>query len=318
MKSILVKRLFKALSEGSDQNIEDSRKSNRVKFADDLERILNEKNDQKVLSFKTLNKKPSLEAKNKELSSFASIIPRESLEHYMVLEPEVENRFLKIEKEYAARDRLSSYGLKPRKKILLYGPPGCGKTLGARRLAWTTGLDLVKVKFDAMVSSLFGESASNLRYIFEYCQENPSVLLLDECDFIARSRENKKDIGEVHRIVNTLLQLLEDYDPPGLVVATTNLYDQLDHALFRRFDDVLFVPKPSINEAVELLKDSTQGLRVQKRFPWKKVAEKVENLSAANIVNIAHNACKDSILKGQNSLSLETLEGAIEEFHKLV
>ena len=100
--------------------------------------------------------------------------------------------------------------LRPRKTILLYGPPGCGKSLGAKRIAWNTGLPLMKVRFDALISSYLGSPAANLRAVFDAAKERPCVLLLDECDFIARSRVASKDIGEVARIVNTLLQLMED------------------------------------------------------------------------------------------------------------
>jgi SpoVK/Ycf46/Vps4 family AAA+-type ATPase len=118
----------------------------------------------------------------------ATIIPKEALEHHMVLPVATEERFSRIEREYAARERLGAWGLKPRKTILLYGPPGCGKSLGAKRLAWNTGLPLLKVRFDALISSYFGESAANLRAVFVAARERPCVLLLDECDFIARSR----------------------------------------------------------------------------------------------------------------------------------
>jgi SpoVK/Ycf46/Vps4 family AAA+-type ATPase len=169
-----------------------------------------------------------------------------------------------------------------------------------------------------MVSSLFGESASNLRSIFDYCQHNPSVLLLDECDFIARSRENSKDIGEVHRIVNTLLQLLEDYDPPGLVVATTNLVDQLDKALFRRFDDALLIPVPGEDEIIEIMKASTSGLKLKpKSFPWEKVSSNLLGTSAANIVSISRNACKDAVLKNKDVLELSNFEKALKDFNRL-
>ena len=92
--------------------------------------------------------------------------------------------------------------------------------MGAKRLAWNVGLPLLKVRFDALISSYFGESASNLRSVFETAKERPCVLLLDECDFIARSRTNTKDIGEASRIVNSLLTLMEEYDAPGLLIAT--------------------------------------------------------------------------------------------------
>lgn len=97
----------------------------------------------------------------------------------MILPEAVEKRFCRIEREYAARDRLAHYGLRYRQKILLFDPPGCGKTLGAERLAWNTGLSLLKVRFEAMVSSFLGETASNLRLVFDKASENSCLLFLD-------------------------------------------------------------------------------------------------------------------------------------------
>jgi len=325
VNSKLLKRLFKAVSEGSNEDVRkvciaivsDSKNKNHHQLASELENILKSTPlKQKVFPLKPFGGSNDRQAflDNRAMRSFVSVTRRDELEHHMILSAVLEERFLKIESEFAARERLATYGLKPRKKILLYGPPGCGKTLGAKRLAWNTGLNFIKVKFDAMVSSLFGESASNLRAIFEFAQNNPSLLLLDECDFIARSRNGGKDIGEVHRIVNTLLQLLEDYDPPGMVVATTNIYDQLDHALFRRFDDVINIVRPRIEENERLLKDSFAGMKIVKGFPWNKIAEHLDGMSAADVVNIAKNACKGVILKGQEIISIQSVEQAIEEY----
>ena len=162
----------------------------------------------------------------------------------MILPEPVEQRFIRIEKEFAARARLATHGLEPRRRILLHGPPGCGKSLGAERLSWATGLPMHKIRFDTLISSYFGESAANLHRVFEAAEQRPCALFLDECDTIARSRVEGNDVGEVPRIVNMLLQMLEDFRGDGLVIAATNIEDALDHAMFRRFDEVIEVPRP--------------------------------------------------------------------------
>jgi len=245
--------------------------------------------------------------------TLATMIPREKLKHHMVLCPDLEKRFDQIEKEYAAKERLKKHNLKPRTKILLYGPPGCGKTLGAERLAWNLGLPLMKVKFDAMISSYFGESSANLRAIFESSMDQPCVLLLDECDFIAKSRTIGKDVGEIPRIVNMLLMLLDEYDAPGLLVATTNLEDALDKALFRRFDEVIEIARPTEKEILPLFKLTLSSFNVDKAINWDVIVEKVKGFSAANIVTVAENAAKISVLDGSGIVSQEYIERSIDE-----
>ncbi|WNC94999.1 ATP-binding protein [Paraburkholderia sp. FT54] len=179
-------------------------------------------------------------------------LERSSLRHFMVLPEQVELRFQRIEQEYAARERLAKHGLRHKKKILLYGQPGCGKSLGAERLAWATGLPLVKVRFDALISSYFGESAVNLRAVFESARDRPCLLFLDECDFIAKSRANSNDVGEVPRLVNTLLQLLEDFDAP--------VKDRLRaYGLFEIFDE---------NHYFETVTDAVRSYTSQHRLDW--------------------------------------------------
>ena len=229
----------------------------------------------------------------------------------MVLPLSVESRFSRVEQEFAARSRLTLHGLRYKRKILMYGPPGCGKSMGAERLAWNTGLQLVKVRFDAMISSYFGESATNLRKIFESVKSTPCLLFLDECDFIARSRSANNDVGEVSRIVNTLLQLLEEYDAPGLLVAATNLSDSLDRALFRRFDYVFEVPLPGKEEIQRLLTQSLSGLELATEIQLDKVASKLDGVAASVVVQIANEAAKTCVLSGHKVLALRDLESAI-------
>ncbi len=246
----------------------------------------------------------------------ATILPRETLEHHMVLPAETETRFARIECEYAARERLGVYGLRPRKTILLYGPPGCGKSLGAKRLAWNTGLPLIKVQFDTLISSYFGESAANLRAVFSSAKARPCVLLLDECDFIARSRTNTKDIGEVSRIVNALLQFMEEYDAPGLLVATTNVESSLDPALFRRFDDVFLIPPPGPAEVEKLLRMTLSAVELAHTLEWPPIVGQLSGASAAMVVKVAQDAAKAAVLTGGKLVTESHVQQAIAELRR--
>jgi SpoVK/Ycf46/Vps4 family AAA+-type ATPase len=252
-----------------------------------------------------------LPVSRRQREQLATLVPRDELEHSMVLPPDVEDRFVRIEREFAARERLGVYGLQPSKKVLLYGPPGCGKSLGAKRLAWNTGLPLMKVRFDALLSSFFGESLTNLRSVFDAARDQPCVLLLDECDFIARSRSGTKDIGEASRIVNMLLQLMDDYDAPGLLVATTNLQDSLDSALFRRFDEVFQLPQPGVTEIERLIRMTLSGMKVGPRIHWHDLSGAFVGLSAAQVVKVAQSAAKSVVLANQKTVEEQHFRDAL-------
>ncbi|PQJ79396.1 AAA family ATPase [Polaribacter porphyrae] len=244
----------------------------------------------------------------------ANHIEHEYLRHQMVLSTEVEDKILRIEKEYLARERLAHHGLRPRKKILLYGTSGCGKSMTAEKIAWDLGLPFYKVRFDSIISSYLGESASNLQKLFESIKDYPCVLLLDEFDIIGKQRSsNSNDIGEIHRIVNILLGLLEEYNGEGLLIATTNLEGSLDNALFRRFDDFIELPKPNEKEIVRLLQITFSALKLSKEIDLKKFAKKMNGLSYAIIVKIANDAAKKSVINSNTEISITDLLKALEE-----
>jgi SpoVK/Ycf46/Vps4 family AAA+-type ATPase len=327
MNADILKRLVRAIADGSQGDlerlahtvVESERQVGHVRLANQLEAILAKprsiKRDLNAANENARSLK-ELPTNRRHGESLVSLIPREQLEHHMVLPSAVDSRFARIEKEFAARERLGAHGLRPRKTVLLYGPPGCGKSLGAKRLAWNVGLPLLKVRFDALISSFFGESASNLRAVFDEARVRPCVLLLDECDFIARSRTNAKDIGEASRIVNSLLTLMEEYDAPGLLVATTNIEDALDPALFRRFDEVFMVPPPGTEEIESLLKLTLSAVPVAQDIDWKPFIKSLTGASAAMIVKAAQDAAKAAILAGQKIVTAEHLKTAVAELKR--
>lgn len=328
MNAELLKRCVRAMSElenGSlaplcNQIIMDEKHKGHVKLAKQLEGIVvrSESNARK----KTTTMKSVYGRSARSITQPRDVLlsitrmAQENLRHEMVLDEAVEQRFLRIEKEYLARERLAKHGLQHARKVLLYGPPGCGKTLGAERLAWNVGLPLLKVKLDTLISSYFGESATNLRAVFEEAHKEACVLFLDECDFIAMRRDGSRDVGEVSRIVNTLLQLMEEFDAPGMLVAATNIDELLDPALFRRFDDVFEIHPPGRSEIISLLKMTLSAMKLDRHICWNTLADNMFGLSAAAVVKIAQSAAKEVVLGLDTVLRHEDIERAITRSYR--
>ena len=325
MNQDLMLRLFRSIDGEADDDlvkvaatiIDDERKKGHNRLADRLKNIL-EKNIKTHQSVKGELK--NIFASNVSIPTdkrfkipLAVEVDREKLRHDMVLSPDIEVRIARIEKEYVARERLAHFGLAPKRKILLHGAPGCGKSMSAERIAWNIGLPFLKVKFEAIISSYLGESASNLKAMFESIREYPCVLLLDEFDFIAKSRENKQDVGEMHRIVNILLNVLEEYEGPGIIIATTNLEGAIDKALFRRFDDIIELPKPRKEEISEILKATVGSIQTAKDISWNKLAANMIGFSAALIVKIANDAAKLAVIKGGNIIQEYHFQESLKE-----
>ncbi|MBC6613205.1 ATP-binding protein [Hymenobacter sp. BT507] len=331
MKSDTLKRLFRSIQQRPSPEllsvargiVEDERRKGHLLLVMELEGLLHAAEAHPRSSERTrptpgrtqsaVSQLTELPLSRRYQQPLLKEVPRPELRHHMILPGEVESRFARIEREYVSRDRLAEYGLTPRRKILLYGPPGCGKSMGAERLAWNIGLPFFKVQFDTLISSFLGESANNLRTLFEATQAQPCVLLLDECDFIAKSRTYGQDVGEMFRLVNMLLSLLEDYQAPGLLVATTNLEHALDKALFRRFDEVLSIPRPGQPEIDQLLRNTLGAMRISRGLNLGSFAKQLIDLSAAQVVKIAQDAAKLCILALDPELTTGHLQQAFQE-----
>jgi len=154
------------------------------------------------------------------------------------------------------KERFEQYDVPIPNKLVMFGPPGTGKTLTAFYLAKRLERPLILVRLDAIIHSHLGETASNVRKIFEYAKATPCVLFLDEFDAIARTRENNDEVKEMARVVNTLLQCLDEFEGDSIFAAATNLHAELDKAIWRRFDTKLTYSLPDKQERekyIELL-----------------------------------------------------------------
>jgi SpoVK/Ycf46/Vps4 family AAA+-type ATPase len=164
------------------------------------------------------------------------------------LRPAIRALVNEIRLEWRHRTELETASLPRRSRLLFHGPPGCGKSITAAALAGDLGLPIYVVRFDAVVGPYLGQTAVHLRELFRFAETNPCVLLFDEVDALGKYRGDPLDVGELHRIVITLMQELEHVRPAGYVVATSNLPKQLDTALWRRFDLSVEFPRPEARE----------------------------------------------------------------------
>ena len=145
---------------------------------------------------------------------------------------------------YQNADKLNSLGINGSNSLLLYGPPGCGKTKCAYLIAKKLNLPLVVARLDSLISSYLGTTAKNIRSLFEFAQKMPCVLFLDEFDAIAKARDDNNELGELKRIVNSLLQNIDTMSKDSLILAATNHQQLLDPAIWRRFDYKLEIELP--------------------------------------------------------------------------
>lgn len=221
---------------------------------------------------------------------FALTVPSRDLSELIVSE-EMNDKIRRILNEYRNRNKLYSYGLTNRRKILIEGAPGTGKTLTASIIASELELPLYTVQMDKLVSKFMGETSAKLRQIFDNIQSNVGVYLFDEFDAIGADRSLDNEVGEMRRILNSLLQFIEQDSSESIIIAATNNQKLLDQALFRRFDDVLHYSMPTSIEIEKLfehkLVEFDSSIRITKA-----VVDAAAGLSHAEIVRVCDDAIK--------------------------
>lgn len=282
------------------------------KLAEELRNMVDQAKARRGLSAKASEKAIPIGRPKGELAGLLNAsFPKNRLSE-MVLDDHLDYQLKRVIREQRQAPKLLAHGLSPRRKMLLVGSPGTGKTLTASVLASELGLPLFQVRLDGLITKYMGETAAKLRQIFDVTDKSRGVYFFDEFDAIGSQRGLANDVGEIRRILNSFLQMIEHDESHSLIVAATNHPEILDHALFRRFDDILHYELPDETTIAALLKARLMK-QSQKSISWKSLADLALGLSYAEIVRACDEALKEALIGQKELIGKSDIQVAIEE-----
>lgn len=248
--------------------------------------------DLKQLSEKLSNTNNIVQINNNPLLEM--YMPNDKISELIVSD----NQKIKINRileEFKNRDKLQAYGLSNRRKILLEGAPGTGKTFTASVIASELKIPLFVVQMDKIVTKFMGETSAKLRLVFEDIKKTMGVYFFDEFDAIGANRCLDNEVGEARRILNSFLQFIEQDDSNSIIIAATNNHRLLDQALFRRFDDVIHYAMPEDDEIRAIFEKKL----VKKYYTGEiniSLIEAAKGLSQSEIISACDDCFKSAIL----------------------
>lgn len=252
-------------------------------------RTIQELLNQKKTSLGTVR----LVSKNKDIDNLLLQVDTYDDMTSLVLRQELKEKLDRVIKEYLKKETLSKYGLANRRKLLLYGASGTGKTMTSSALAKEFNLPFFVVRTENVVTKFMGETGQKLGRIFDFINEVPAVYLFDEFDAIGSQRGMDNEVGEQRRILNTFLQLLERDDSDSFIIAATNSIESIDKAMFRRFDDVIEYKLPDREQRLALLREY---LYTAKDLDFSSTEPLFDGMSHAEIKMVCSDIFKESLL----------------------
>jgi AAA+ superfamily predicted ATPase len=288
----------------------DAARRGKVKLASELRDLVDEAK-RRAAQFTQRPSVPIARPAGELADLIAASYPKTRLADMVLAQP-TRRALDRVVEEYRQQDKLRAHGLSARRKLLLVGPPGAGKTMTASALAGQLSLPLLAVRFDGLITKYMGETAAKLRQVFDAMVATRGVYLFDEFDAIGGDRSRRNDVGEIRRVLNAFLQFLEADDSDSLILASTNHQEILDLALFRRFDDIIRYGFPSPEHSEELIRNRLNAFGLR-RVNWKAVCQAAVELSFAEVARASTEAAKDAILQDRTEISTENLVVALEE-----
>lgn len=269
-------------------------------FANEIRKIVDNSKNNKIIKF------------SPDLSDLILSSKTNNLLGDLVSKEEIKDKIQRILKEYYQKDKLLKHGLSNRRKILLSGAPGTGKTMTASIIANELNLPFYEIQMDKIVNKYMGETSAKLRQIFDNIQERKGVFLFDEFDAIGAERGSDNEVGEMRRVLNSFLQFLEQDNSESIIIAATNNIKLLDTALFRRFNDILIYDKPIATEREQLFNKYLALYPNTNKWISDCVKES-SNLSHSEITQACIDAIKETILSDKNYINKKTLLKSIKD-----
>lgn len=281
------------------------------KLAQEIRELIDQAKASKSVIEKKSDPIPLVQPKG-DLANLVSVRYPDTRLSDMILTSDLEFRLKRVLTEQRQGKRLREHNLTPRRKLLLVGPPGSGKTMTAEALAGELKLPLFTTLYDSLMGKYMGETASRLKLIFEAMTITKGVYFFDEFDAIGTQRHNSNDVGEIRRILNSFLMFLEQEQGDSLILAATNHPQLLDKALFRRFDDVIEYQLPDAAIIRELIESRLISFEIDWK-DWSNILNQANGLAQAEIVRATDDAAKQAVLSNSQKVSEDSLISAIME-----
>lgn len=316
-----IKRLIKFYGEGDEdrffasamQIAASEARQGHSNFANELKELIEKaRKGRSLTQFNKGKVIPFSKSKN-EIRELVDVINSDLHLTDMSLSESLRDMLSKFVHEQKHWEVLSQYNLKPKRKLLLHGPPGCGKTMTAHALAGELGIPAFIVRLDGIISKFMGESIAKLRLIFDTMVDHRGVYLFDEFDSIGAQRNQGQDVGEIKRVLNSFLVNIENDQSNSVIIAATNLPKSLDSALFRRFDEIIQFPLPGEKEIRQTIENRLSGFILDKDFSFSTIIKEAEGLNFSELVSAAEEAIKGMILSQRNEIYFLDLIAALRK-----